>query len=100
MTSSGNGGADTFSFRAGEAGDDLIVVFNPGIDIVELTGSAANVDPLAKLRADARGTVLDLGGGDDEPAAPRSGSALRFAPLVRERGEGVERGRVRARQMT
>jgi Ca2+-binding RTX toxin-like protein len=60
----GFGGADTFSFRAGEAGDDTIADFSPGTDIVELNGFAATFDPLANLSDVGNGAVLDLGGGN------------------------------------
>jgi Ca2+-binding RTX toxin-like protein len=60
----GNAGADVFSFRADQTGDDTITDFDPSEDVVELVGFGASFDPLAALSAATGGTELDLGGGN------------------------------------
>jgi Ca2+-binding RTX toxin-like protein len=58
----GNDGADVFTFRDNQTGDDTIADFDPSEDVVELVGFGGSFDPLAALSATTRGTELDLGG--------------------------------------
>jgi hypothetical protein len=60
----GHDGADTFIFRDNRTGDDIITVFDPSEDVVQLVGFDASFDPLAELCATARGAELNLGQGD------------------------------------
>jgi serralysin len=63
-TLTGNDGADVFTFRANQTGDDMITDFDPSEDVVELVGFGVSFDPLAALSAATGGTELDLGGGN------------------------------------
>ena len=60
----GNDGADVFIFRNNGSGDDLVNDFDPSEDVAQLVGFDPGFDALAALSATARGTELDLGGGN------------------------------------
>jgi Ca2+-binding RTX toxin-like protein len=61
----GGAGADSFAFARGD-GDDWVVDFTPGEDLIQLEGFAfADIVQRTEPRWDYQGLVLDLGQGDE-----------------------------------